>query len=98
MYFYRGEVLCVGSTLKDYPKDVITKLWKVVVYPIPKAAGDLIFRSREELVKTLKNIGLNDTLITLLFLRGLIELNIDGDRLLVQLIEVVERTKRVSGF
>jgi hypothetical protein len=83
----------VGLQLKHRPKEAITKIWKVVIHPIPKATGDLIFRSREELVKSLKQIGLNDTLILLLFLRGLISLNMEGERWLIQLIEIAEKVK-----
>ena len=84
--------------MRHSPKEAITKIWKVVIYPIPKASGDLIFRSRDELVRSLKQIGLNDTLIWLLFLRGLIELNVDGERLLIRLIEIVEKVHHVGGF
>ena len=90
-------MLNTGSPLKTSPKEAITKIWKVVIYPIPKHTGDLIFKSREELVRSLKQIGLTEPLILLLFLRGIIELNTGGDRLLIQLIEIVEKTK-VGGF
>ena len=84
--------------MKRTPKEVITKIWRVVIYPIPKASGDLIFKSRDELVKALKQIGLSDALIWLLFLRGLVELNINGERLLIQLVEIVEKTHHAVGF
>jgi hypothetical protein len=84
--------LLAGLQLKNRSKEAIKKIWKVVIYPT-KATGDLIFRSREELVKGLKKIGLNDSLILLLCLRGLIPLNMNGERLLVQLVEIVEKVK-----
>ncbi len=83
--------------MKQSPKDVITKIWKVVIHPIPKMSGDLIFKSRNEVIASLKKLGLSDMHIWLLFLRGLIEININGDRLLIQLIEIAEKARRVSG-
>jgi hypothetical protein len=84
--------------MKRTPKEVITKIWRVVIYPIPKASGDLIFKSRDEVVKALKQIGLSDALIWLLFLRGLIEFNMNGERLLIRLVEIVEKTRRIGGM
>ena len=52
----------------------------------------MIFKNRDELVKSLKKIGLSDKLIWLLFIRGLIEYNVGGERLIVQLIEIAEKT------
>jgi hypothetical protein len=75
------------------PKESITKIWKVVIHPIPKLTGDLVFKKRDELVDSLKKIGLNDTLIVLLFLRGIVVFNRDGERWLIQLIEIVEKVK-----
>jgi hypothetical protein len=66
-----------------------------VIHPISKASGDMIFKSRDELVSSLKKIGLNDYLIWLLFLRGLIEYKVGGERLLIQLIEIVEKTRLI---
>ena len=77
--------------MKKPSQQPLAKLWKIVVHPIQKSSNDMIYNSREELVKTLKHIGLNDTLIWLLFLRGLIKININGERLLIQIIEIVEK-------
>ena len=86
------DMIFWGLALKREHREAITKIWKVVIYPT-KTTGDLIFRSREELVHSLKKLGLNDTFIFLLFLRGLISLNMNGERWLIQLVEIIEKTK-----
>jgi len=83
--------------MKQGSKDVIKKIWKVVIHPVPAHTGELIFRTREELVMSLRQIGLTEPLILLLFLRGLIVLNTRDGRSLVQLIEIIEKVK-TGGF
>jgi hypothetical protein len=71
----------------------INKIWKLVIHPNIKSPYEKIFNNKNDLKNSLKTIGLNDTLIWFLFLRGLIEFNISGERVLIQLIEIITHTK-----
>lgn len=64
-----------------------------MIHPLTKTPIEAIFNNKNDLKNSLKKIGLNDTLIWFLFLRGLIEFNLSGERVLIQLVEILTRTK-----
>ena len=69
----------------------MNKIWTLVVHPLTKSPFQAIFNNKNDLKNSLKSFGLNDTLIWLLFLRGLIEFNVSGERILIQLVEIIAR-------
>lgn len=66
-------------------------MWKLIFHPFSKASYEIIYNNKGELHNQLKKIGLDDNLIWLLFLRGLIDFNLKGERLILQIIEIIEK-------